>query len=77
MVDSGPATFKPFPVVQIADILNALGERLEKWKELGKNLFLIVKAMHLIATNTVLDSKYLDTFKVISIGSVTIFTEPH
>ena len=46
---------KPFSVVSIADIINALGERIAKWKESGQKSLLYLQALTKISENTILD----------------------
>ena len=45
LVDKRIWTAKPFPAIDIADIVNALGERIEKWKNLEGSAIVELRAL--------------------------------
>jgi hypothetical protein len=66
LVDLPNWRVKAFPMIEIGDIFNALGERVEKLKELGPKVNLVLRAMLIIATNTIFDAKTLESQSVSS-----------
>ena len=64
LVDSTNWPLKKFPASEIADIVNALGERIENKKESGENITLLLRGLLIIATNTSLEPHRVERYTV-------------
>mmetsp|Transcript_9550 Transcript_9550/g.9153 ORF Transcript_9550/g.9153 Transcript_9550/m.9153 type:complete len:90 (-) Transcript_9550:49-318(-) len=55
LVDLSKHKFKPISAPAIADIINALGERINKWKDLKQGVLPYLKALAYIAQYSYLE----------------------
>lgn len=64
LVDLKNWKVKTFPAQEIGDIINAVSERIGKWKDLGERLVLYLRTLQVITANTQMEASKIKDFKV-------------